>query len=103
MKNAYRKWRKDTAKKKEYIRRRELSESYAKRRKREEKLEEKINIKTEAQVWKLINKGKERKAVDAEIKIEEWKNYFSHLLKGSKKEEREPNESRNLSIERRKN
>lgn len=38
-----------------------LSESCAKRRKREERLEKEINNKTEAQVWKLVNKERKKK------------------------------------------
>lgn len=71
--------------------------------KRRKKKEEEINNKTEAQEVEISKEGKERKkTVDADIKIKKWKNYFSQLLKGSKKEEKEPNKSRNLSKERKK-
>lgn len=75
----------------------ELLESYEKEERRVERLKEEIrNVKTEAQI---TNREKKKRKVNADIKIEEWENYFFPILEEDKEEVREPNECRNLSTD----
>lgn len=46
-------------------------------------------LRTESQIWGWINKRRRVvKAINEEIKIEEWEKYFSHFLGGCKRTER---------------
>lgn len=53
---------------------------------RKEKEKELDDIKSEAQAWEFIRKGKQRKAgISSEIKLNEWINHFMETFGGEKK------------------
>ncbi|XP_076301434.1 uncharacterized protein LOC143219315 [Lasioglossum baleicum] len=81
-----RKWRKEGGngiafreKKREY---QKLCEE--KKKKEREKWEKEVEgIKTESQVWKVVNRERKRRSrVDERIRLEEWEQYFRDLLGG---------------------
>lgn len=53
-----------------------------------QKLEEEIKeAKTEAQIWKIVNRErKTARIIGEDISIEEWKNHFELVLEGREEE-----------------
>ncbi|XP_054002009.1 uncharacterized protein LOC128888868 [Hylaeus anthracinus] len=87
LKRLYRKWKAGKVEREEYVKgRTELRKLYEEKekRKKEEELEEIKGAKTEAQIWKYINKErKKRIMIEKSIRIEEWAEHFRNLLGGS--------------------
>lgn len=62
-----------------------------------QKLEEKIKeAKTEAQIWKIVNRERKTARIIEDISIEEWKNHFELVLEGREEDKRERTEKRKL-------
>lgn len=81
-----RKWRKGNCNREEYTEKRKEYKEWCKKKKTEfeKEEEEKIkHIKTEQEVWKYINKFRnKREAIDTEIEIEEWREHFMQRFQG---------------------
>ena len=81
-----RRWRREGGEGKEY---RERKKEYkvmceGKKRKEVEKWEKEVEgVKTEGQVWKVVNRGRKRRGrVEEGIRMEEWEDYFRGVLGG---------------------
>ncbi|KYN19348.1 hypothetical protein ALC57_08321 [Trachymyrmex cornetzi] len=92
VKKLYWRWRRGKIKKEEYWLERRGYEELLKKRQREKREEEEMelkNLKREADIWKYINKKRRRKRqVENNINKEEWRDYFKELL-GNEEEEGE--------------
>lgn len=89
--------------------RREYREWCKQQKKKHEEEERILNIKSEAEAWKYINKYRKKKTerISEEINIEEWKDHFIELLDDTQgkavwqieSEEREDNKKGKEEIE----
>lgn len=96
--------------KEEYVRKRREYREWCKEQKKKHEEEERIlNIKSEAEAWKYINKYRKKKTerISEKINIEEWKDHFIELLDDTQgkavwqieSEEREDNKKGKEEIE----
>ena len=86
MRRELRRWRREGGDGKDY---KERKKEYTrvceeKKKKKVDRWEKEVEgIRTEGQVWKVVNRErKRRRGVNEEIKIEEWDEYFRELLVG---------------------
>lgn len=100
MKRAYKKWRQGKERKEEYLLLRTNFRELCKRKvtAKLQKLEEEIKeAKTEAQIWKIVNRErKTTRIVGEDIAVEKWKDHFASVLEGREEEGREGTEGRKL-------
>jgi len=99
VKRAYKEWKRGGKGREEYvILRREFRElCREKEAKKNKKFEEELrNVRSEAQIWKLINRGRKdiRPIEEGILHLEEWQNYFCHILEGHKKRKEEGRKER---------
>lgn len=68
------------------------------RENREKEEKELRNLRKESEIWKYINKRRNRRKINENIKKEEWRRYFMELLEGKDPEgaKTEPNRGRDL-------
>lgn len=85
-KRAYKRWRQGKEGKEEYILLRKNFRELCKRKEaaKLEKLEEEIKrARTEAQIWKIVNREKKNaRIVGEDISMEEWRRHFVSVLEG---------------------
>lgn len=86
LRESFRKWRRGKCNKQTY---RECKKTYEvmceekREKEREKMLNEAMSARTEAEVWKIVNKERKTwKGVDEGIGMEEWSEYFRDLLNG---------------------
>ncbi|KYM96256.1 hypothetical protein ALC62_13072 [Cyphomyrmex costatus] len=92
-----RRWREGKVDKDKYIEAKGDLKNLLKKKQREKREEEELelkNIRREAEVWRYINRKRERKVwIENNIGKEDWCDYFMELLEGSKEEVKIPTRS----------
>lgn len=91
MRKKLRRWKKDKGTEEEYRTTRKNFRELCERKKTqqaEKEYREIMTIKTEAEIWKYINKEKKRKpGINNDIEMKEWERHFKELLEGEFGEE----------------
>ena len=97
----YWRWRKGKIGREDYLQEKRRFKKLLKKKQREKSEEEEEGLrsfKREVDIWKYINKKRDRKRHENSINKEQWKNHFKDLL-GSKEAEREETEVDDKSTE----
>ncbi|XP_020297296.1 trichohyalin-like [Pseudomyrmex gracilis] len=94
-KKSYKKWKSDKISRQEYLEQKKEWRRYMEKKKIEKREEEEKTLKrirTEAEVWKFINKRrKKRETRETNLEVEEWRKHFVNLLEGQETLEEEEN------------
>ncbi|XP_020296581.1 UPF0329 protein ECU05_1680/ECU11_0050-like [Pseudomyrmex gracilis] len=94
-KKSYKKWKSDKITRQEYLEQKKEWRRYMEKKRIEKREEEEKTLKmirTEAEVWRFINKRrKKRETRETNLEVEEWRKHFVNLLKGQETWEEEEN------------